>query len=166
MTYSIACPVIPDVYQLLNKRPPLPNDTKPKHPKSTKGFQTRRPFASSQCFGRRNYKPNSHRRHRQQRAVVPSLPLLHGSSSGRVRTAKTTEIARVAADPYLIHARGTYITSLRSFNNLTAFTLDQGAFEALDNINSSNTDDTYLGPAFSNGTQTPIPANINVDWNR
>jgi hypothetical protein len=93
----------------------------------------------------------------KSRAVVPSLPLLHGSSSGRVRTTKTIEIARVAADPYPIHARGTYITSLRSFNNLTAFTqaLDQGAFEALE-----NTDDTYLGPAFSNGTQTPIPANI------
>jgi len=110
--------------------------------------------------------PTSTAKGAKSRAVVPSLPLLHGSSSGRVRTTKTTEIARVAADPYPIHARGTYIISLRSFNNLTAFTLDQGAFEALDNVTSSNTDDTYLGPAFSNGTQTPIPANINIDWNR
>jgi hypothetical protein len=94
----------------------------------------------------------------KSRAVVPSLPLLHGSSSGRVRTTKTTEIARVATDPYPIHTRGTYITSLRSFNNLTAFTLDQGAFEALDNITSSNTDDTYLGPAFTvTGLKLPFP---------
>jgi hypothetical protein len=92
--------------------------------------------------------------------AVPSLPLLQGSSSGRVRTTKTTEIARVATDPYPIHARGTYITSLRSFNKLIAFTLDRGAFEALDNITSSNTDHTYLGPAFSNGAQTPIPAKM------
>jgi hypothetical protein len=52
--------------------------------------------------------------------AAPSLPLLQGSSSGRVHTTKMTEIARVAADPYPIHTRGTYITSPRSFNNLTA----------------------------------------------
>src|ERR1700677_3567164 len=62
-TYSIACHIIPNVYLLVHKRPLLQNDMKPKRPKSTKRLQTRRPFASSQCFNRRNYKLNSGQRH-------------------------------------------------------------------------------------------------------
>ena len=96
--------------------------------------------------------------------TVHSPPLLQGSSSGRVRTSKTTEIARVAADPYPIYSRGIYhFTSVFQLSNY--FISGQGTFEALDDITSLNIDDTYYnGPAFSLGTQIPIPVNVNIDW--
>ena len=96
--------------------------------------------------------------------TAPSLPLLQGSSSGRVRTLKATEIARVAVDPYPIYSRGIYyFTSVFQLSNY--FISGWGTFEALNDITSSNIDDTYYnGPAFSLRTQTPILVNVNIYW--
>jgi hypothetical protein len=65
--------------------------------------------------------------------TAPSLPLLQGSPSGRVRTLKTTEIARVVADPYPIYSRGIYyFTSV--FQPSNYFISGQGTFKALNYI--------------------------------
>jgi hypothetical protein len=86
-------------------------------------------------------------------ATAQSLPLLWGSSSGRVHILKTTEIARLAADPYPIYSRGIYyFTDVFQLSNY--FISGQGTLEALSDITSSNINDTYFNePAFSLGTQ-------------
>ena len=87
------------------------------------------------------------------RATAQSLPLLWGSSSGRVHILKTTEIARLAVDLYLIYSRGIYyFTDVFQLSNY--FILGQGTFKALSDITSLNINDTHFnGPAFSLGTQ-------------
>ena len=97
-TYTITHHVIPNTY-LLDKRQKATTATwqGPKHLKSTKGLQMRRPFTSSQCFNRRNYKPNlsqwhhlimgaSHKSH-----TATSLSVLQGNSSRRSALQKQLE---------------------------------------------------------------------------
>src|ERR1700683_5843225 len=84
------------------------------HERITNEKAWRRPFASSQCFDRRNYKLNSGQRHLLRGEVSGPLHkvcLFCGAAlvgARRVHILKTTEIARLAADQHPIYSRGIY----------------------------------------------------------
>jgi len=134
----------------------------PKHPKSTKGLQMRRPFTSSQCFNRRNYKPNLSRWHHLKWGQATSLTLQQVCLFCRATLAgglpyKNNWNFKGHCRP-ISDQQQKYIYCFTNAFQSNCFTLDRNT------LDQSNIDDNYHTELpFSLGMQTPIPVAVNAE---